>query len=87
VPRSMIRCSRLKPEDRWLFEKISSQLIGDEVVHRHVVVERANDPVAIGCHLAIVVVVQAVGIGKANEVKPIASHMLAIGGALDQAVD
>ena len=45
---------------------------------RQVAVERLDDPVAIGPHLAVVVEVQAVRVGVARGIEPVAGAMLAL---------
>jgi hypothetical protein len=58
-------------------EQIASQLVDGELVKGLVPVERADDPVAIGPHLAFVVQVQAVRVGIAGYVQPVPSYLFA----------
>ena len=61
-----------------IVQKISRQLLDRELVERHVVVEGADDPIAVRPDLTIVVEVQAVGVGVAGRIEPKAGHMLAV---------
>ena len=66
--------------------QIAGQLVTREVVVGQVVIEGSNHPVAIGRHLAIVIVVDAVGVGEAHQVQPIAGHVLAVVWTIEQSV-
>ena len=59
-------------------QQIAGELLDGEAVERHVVVEGRDDPVAIEPHLPFVVEVQAVRVGVAGDVEPVAGHLLAV---------
>ena len=59
----------------------------DELIERHVLVERADDPIAIGPDLAVVVEVNAVRVGIAGHIEPVAAAMLAPVLRLHQPID
>ena len=73
---------RLKPEAIcWssvrFGQQVAGQLLDRELVERHVAVEGVDDPVAIGPDLAVVVEVDAVRVGIAGGVEPVAAAVLA----------
>ena len=68
-------------------KQVAGNLLDGELVEGLIAVEGADDPVAVGPHLAVIVVVQAVGIGVAGGVEPIACTVLAVGLAAHQGVD
>jgi len=76
----MIRCRRLKPE-------IAGDLVGHELVVRQIVVERADHPRAERAHVAVVIVVDPVGVREPHEVEPVPGHVLAVLRLREQAVD
>ena len=83
---------RLKPEAIcWssvlVGQQVAGELLDREPVERQVAVEGADDPVAIGPHLAEVVEVIAVGVGVAGGVEPVAGAVLAPAGRGEQPVD
>ena len=61
-----------------LGEEVTGQLVADEVVVAEVVVERADHPVAVGDIVPVEVLVHAVGVGEADQVEPVARHVLAV---------
>ena len=63
--------------ERAVGQQIAGQLLDRELVERHVAVEGVDDPVAIGPDLAVVVEVDAVRVGVAGDVEPVAAAMLA----------
>ena len=58
-----------------------------ELIEGEVVVEGLYDPVAVGPHVPFVVEVEAVGVGIAGDVEPVAGHLLAMVRAREQPVD
>ncbi len=67
---------------------VAGELLADEAVVRLVVVERADDVVAVapGARLGVVALV-AVGLGEADEVEPVPAPLLAVARRGEQAVD
>ena len=72
---------------RGVGEQVAGELLDDELVERHVVVEGADDPVAVGPDFAVVVEMDAVGVGVAGGVEPVAAAMLAPVLGIQQAID
>ena len=68
-------------------QQIAGELPGEELVVGQVVVERADDPVAIRRHVALDVGLVAVRVGVAREVEPVHRHPLAVGRRGQVAVD
>ncbi len=68
-------------------EQVAGELLDGEPVERHVLVEHADHPVAVGPHLAVVVEVVAVRVGITRGVEPVAGAMFAPAGRFKQAVD
>ena len=68
-------------------EQVASQLIANEVVVAQILVESAYHPVAVGDEVAVKVLVHAVGVGKTNQVQPIAGKVLSILFLGQQSVD
>ena len=68
-------------------EEVAGELFDGELVEGLVAVEGVDDPVAVGPHFAEVVEVEAVGIGVAGGVEPVAGAVLAPGGGFEEAVD
>src|SRR5262249_3401655 len=68
-------------------KQITSQLLDDEAVERHVGIEGPNDPVAVWPVFAVVVKVQPVRAAVAGGVEPVASHVLAVARRVQQAID
>ena len=62
---------------RWHRQQIAGELLDREAVVRQVLVECLDHPVAILPHLAFVVEVQAVRVGVAGQIEPVAGHLLA----------
>ena len=58
-----------------------------KLIERHVAVEGADDPVAIGPNLAVVVEMDAVRVGVAGHVEPVPAAMLAPVRRLHQPID
>ena len=73
--------------ERGVWQQITGELFDREAIERHVGVERLHDPVAVGPHLPLVVEVETVGVGIAGDVEPVAGHLLAMMGALQQTID
>ncbi len=71
---------------RRIGQEVAGQLLDRERVERLVRVEGFDDPIAVGPHLAGVVEVQAVGVGVAGRVEPIAGAVLAVSGRRHQFV-
>ena len=63
--------------ERGVGQQVAGELLDGELVERHVPVEGLDDPVAIGPHLAVVVEVDAVRVGVAGGVEPVAAAVLA----------
>ena len=63
--------------ERAIGQQVAGELLDRELVERHVAVEGVDDPIAIGPDLAIVVEVDAVRVGVAGRVEPVAAAMLA----------
>ena len=51
---------------RWTGIEISCKLMGDEGIKRKILIESPDDPVAVWRHIAVMVMVKPVGIGKAD---------------------
>jgi hypothetical protein len=67
--------------------QVARKLPGAELVVRHVLVERANDPVAPGIQESLIFVVEvAVGIREPRRVEPIRGHAFAIGRPREQSI-
>ena len=66
-------------------QQVTRDLLERELVEGQVAVERVDHPVAVGPHLAVVVDVDAMGVGIARGVQPVASAVLAValGGEQD----
>ena len=74
--------------DSRLFQEVAGQLLADELVIRHVGIERANEVVAIAPRLNdLRVAFAATGIGIADEVHPVAGEVFAVTRRGQQAVD
>ena len=67
--------------------EVAGQLQDRELVERHVAVEGVDHPLPVGPHLAVVVEVDAVGVGVAGVVEPVAAAVLAPFEAGKQRVD
>ena len=59
-------------------------MLDRELVKRHIVVERLNDPVSVRPDLARVIVLIPVGVGVAGEVEPVPRPVLAVLRRLEQ---
>ena len=68
-------------------EEIAGELENRELIEGEVFVEGLHDPVAVGPHVALVVEVEAVGVGIARDVEPMAGHLLAMVRARQQPID
>ena len=68
-------------------EQVAGHLPEDELIEAEVFVEGLDDPVAIGPHFAVVIDVEAVGIGVAGGVEPEAGAVFAVLGGGEVAVD
>ena len=73
--------------ERGVWQQVTGELFDRKPIERHVGVERLHDPVAVGPHLPLVVEVETVGVGIAGDVEPVAGHLLAVMGALQQTID
>ena len=73
--------------ERGVWQQVTGELFDREAIERHVGVERLHDPVAVGPHLPLIVEVETVGVGIAGDVEPVAGHLLAVMGALQQTID
>ena len=70
-----------------LGEEVTGDLVDGELVEGLVAVEGADDPVAVGPHLAVVVEMEAVGIGVAGGIEPEPGAVFAPGGRVHEAAD
>ena len=62
-------------------EEIAGDLLADEAVERHVVVDRTDHPVAVAPGIGLLVVAfVAVGLGIADDIEPVPRLSLAVGG-------
>ena len=69
-----------------VFQQVAGDLVDRELVERLVPVERLDDPVPVGVHLPVVVVVDAVGVPVAGGVEPVAGAVLAPVGRVEEPV-
>ena len=67
-------------------QQIASQLLGEEAIERQVVPERADHPITVGPHLAVVVEVQSMGVAIARRIEPKARHVLTVGVGPEQTI-
>ena len=63
---------------RLVRQQIASHLFDGESIEWHVSIERADYPIAIGPHFAIVIDVQSMGVGVACGIQPVTGAMLSI---------
>ena len=70
-----------------LGQQIAGKLINREPIKWHVVVQRADHPIAPPPHVARAVGLVSAGIGKASGVEPRDRHPLAVVGRTEQAID
>ena len=83
---------RLKPEATLLIERavgkqVAGQLLDRELIERHVAIEGVDHPIAKRPHLAIIVDMNAVGVGIAGGIEPIATPMFALARRGQQPID
>ena len=71
--------------ERGVGNHIASELFDAELVEGHVLFESGNHPIAIRPNRAVIVDVDAVGIGVARGVEPVAGHLLGVRGGLEHA--
>ena len=64
--------------ERGIGQQVAGELLDCEPVERHVAVEGVDHPIAIRPHLAVIVDVEAVRVGVARGVEPVAGAMLAL---------
>ncbi len=67
--------------------QIACELPRDELVVRHVLVERVDDPVPPGMQPPLAVELVPVGVGKSGYIHPVRGHALAVAGRREQTVD
>ena len=67
-------------------QHVAGDLLGGELVPRHVRGEGADHPVAVGPDGAVVVNMDAVGVRIARGIEPVTSEVLGAGGGGEQAV-
>ena len=60
----------------WGFVKVTRKLKANKIIVRQVLVESPDDPVAIGRKIAVMVVMNAVGVGETNQIKPVSGDVL-----------
>jgi hypothetical protein len=72
--------------ERAVRQHVAGDLLGGELVPRHVVLERADHPVAVRPDGAVVVDVDAMGVGIARGIQPVAGEVLGAGGGGEQIV-
>ena len=82
-----LKSSRHELVKRWIRQQVAGNLLHRELVERLVLVQRLDDPVTIGVHLAVVVDVDPMGITVARRIKPVARPMLAPVHGGEQRVD
>ena len=68
-------------------QEIAGQLPGQELIVGKVAIERLDDPVAVGGHVALEVVLVAVGVGVSRQIEPVHRHALAVRRRLEVAID
>ena len=68
--------------ERGIRQQIAGKLLDREFVERQVAIEGPNHPIAIRPVLAVIVEVNAVRVGIAGRIEPVASPMLAPGFAI-----
>ena len=68
-------------------QQVAGELPGDELVVGQVVVDRVDDPVAVGPHLAVIIQVQSVGVGVADQVQPVPTDVLSELRCIEKFVD
>jgi len=68
-------------------QQVPGDLLHREAVEGQVPVEGPDDPVAVGPHLAVIVEVQAVGVGVAGRVEPVARAVLTPLRGVHEAID
>ena len=73
--------------ERGAGQQIAGELLDRELVEGHVLVEGFDDPIAIGPDFAEVVEVDAVGVGVAGDVEPVAAAVLAPLLGVHEAID
>ena len=73
--------------DRRVRQQVAGELLEGEPVERHVVVERANHPVAPRPHHAAAVKAVPVRVGVARGVEPVERHPLAVSRRCQQSID
>ena len=67
--------------------EVAGKLVLDEVVIGQVLVEGPDHPISVRCHFAIMVMVNAVGVGEAHQVEPVLGHVFAVLWLGQQAID
>ena len=72
---------------RRIGQQVAGNLLDDEPVVRHVPVQCLDDPVAVEPYLARLVFLEAVGIGVARRVEPVAAPTLAVVRRIEQPPD
>ena len=72
---------------RAIGQQIAGELLDRELIERLVAIEGRDHPIAKRPNFAIIVEMNAVGIGVARGIEPIAGPMLAIAGRRQQAID
>ena len=72
--------------ERVVGQQIAGELLDGELVERLVAIEGVDDPIAIRPHLAVIIEVNAVGIGVTRGVEPITGAMFAVLRRVEQAV-
>ena len=68
-------------------EKVAGELFARELIERFVVIERADDVIAIGPDVARIVGVIADGVGEARDIEPGNGHAFAVFGHREQFFD
>ena len=68
-------------------QEVSRHLPGDEGVERKIAVVGADDPVAPGAHVAVLIIQVSVTVGEAGDIQPVGSHALAVMCGGEVAVD
>ena len=64
--------------ERWVRQLVAGKLLDRELIEWHVAVECLDHPITPAPHVALLIVLVAVGVGVAGGVKPAKSHALAV---------
>ena len=65
-------------EEISIFQQIAGHLFHDELIERHVVIQRHDEPVTPNPHVSEPIILITISVGVAGCLQPIQCHMLAI---------